>query len=403
MNDPGGVLPPLAAIQAALRKTTEGLAHQLGRPGPQTPDWSDFEWRIARAVSALHGISPVLAARLQWQGPQGWRQFLDEQRHHTQVRAARLQQSLQLIGEHAQRQRVGFVALKGVALCELGIYTPAERPMSDLDLLVREDGAPAMTRALMDVGLRPTHASWKEQVFEPESAPEAGKFGEHADNPLKVDLHTRIGERLPARLVDISPLIAPATLHHGRNPYASRVALMIHLLLHAAGEMVFRTLRLIQLHDIGLLSAQFSAEEWREVLRQQSAPWGLWWALPPLSLVARYYPSVPPAVLAELHGSGSRAMHRSARALVSDVSYSNMLRSALPGIDWTRSPGERLNYAAERALISARALLSAPQRPAAAASQQVLSPQPPKTPWHRLRPVRPATLRAVQAALTAPA
>jgi hypothetical protein len=275
--------------------------------------------------------------------------------------------------------------------------------MSDLDLLVREDGAAAMSRALMGVGLRPTHASWKEQVFEPEGAPEAGTFGEHADNPIKVDLHTRIGERLPARLVDISPLIVPAALQAGVNPYASRAALMLHLLLHAAGEMVFRTLRLIQLHDIGLLAAQFSADEWQEVLRQRSAPWGLWWALPPLSLVARYYPSVPPAVLAELQGSGSAAMRRSARALVSEVSYSNMLRSALPGIDWTRSPGERLNYAAERALISVRALLGASTRPAAAAPQQAPNPQPAKVPWHRLRPVRPATLKAVQAALEGPA
>lgn len=402
MSDSGGVLPPLATIQAALRKTTEGLAHQLGSPGPQAPDWSDFEWRIARAVSALHGVSPVLAARVQWHGPLGWRQFLDEQRRHTQIRAARLQQSLQLIGEHAQRQRVGFVALKGVALCELGIYTPGERPMSDLDLLVREDGTAAMTRALVGVGLRPTHASWKEQVFEPEGAPEAGKFGEHADNPIKVDLHTRIAERLPARLVDISPLIAPETLHEGLNPYASRVALMIHLLLHAAGEMVFRTLRLIQLHDIGLLAAQFSADEWQELLTQRAASWGLWWALPPLSLVARYYPSVPPAVLAELQGSGSRAMRRRARALISDVSYSNMLRSALPGIDWTRSPGERLSYAAERALISARALLGTSPRPAAA-NREVPAPRPAKMPWYRLRPVRPATLKAVQAALAGPA
>lgn len=400
MKDPRGVLPPLATIQAALHTTTEQLAHQLGQPGAEAPDWSDLEWRIARAVCALHGISPVLAAHLRWQGPQGWRQFLDEQRRHTQVRAARLRQSLQLIGELALHQRVGFVALKGVALCELGVYAPAERPMSDLDLLVRETDAAAMTRALLAAGLRPTHASWKEQVFEPESAPQAGNFGEHADNPIKVDLHTRIGERLPSRLVDISALITPDALRPGLNPYPSRGALMIHLLLHAAGEMVFRTLRLIQLHDIGLLAARFSADEWQDLLRQRASPWGLWWALPPLSLAARYYPSIPLAVLAELQGSAPRALRRSARALISQVSYSNMLRSALPGIDWTRSAGETLSYAAERAIVGGRALFRASRPPATEA--ELRNTQPSKMAWHRLRPVRPATLKAVRAALACP-
>ncbi len=395
-------MPPLATIQAALRKTTEALAQQLGQPGSQAPEWSGIEWQIARAVAALHGISPVLAARVQWRGPQGWQQFLDEQRRHTQLRAARLRQSLQLIAEQAQRENVGFIALKGMALCELGICTAAERPMSDLDLLVREADANAMTRALEAVGLRLTNASWKERVFEPAGAAQAGNFGEHADNPIKVDLHTRIGERLPSQLVDISALIAPGALHAGLNPYPSRIALMLHLLLHAAGEMVFRTLRLVQVHDIGLLAARLSAHEWQELLSQRAAPWGLWWGLPPLSLVARYYPSVPPAVLVELEGGSSRALRRRARALISDVSYSNMLRSALPGIDWTRSAGDSLSYAAERALVSARTLLGASPTPAATAGPQAGGTQPPKSIWHRLRPVRPATLQAVRAALAGP-
>lgn len=403
MSDPGAVLalPRPATIQAALRKTTEALAHELGRPGTSAPAWSEFEWRIARAVASLHGISPLLASHLRWHGPHGWRQFLDGQRQHTVLRAARLQQSLGLIQTHAQAQQVGFVALKGVALCDLGLYAEGERPMSDLDLLVCEKDAAAMTRALAAAGFTPTHASWKEQVFEPAGPAQAAPFGEHADNPIKVDLHTRISERLPRQLVDISALIAPATLRSGLNPYASRAALMTHLLLHAAGEMVFRTLRLIQVHDIGLLAAQLSADDWAEVLAQRVAPWGLWWALPPLSVVARYYPSVPTAVLAALHDAGPAALRQLAlRRLIADVSYSNMRRSALPGIDWTRSLGERLGYTAERTLLTARTLLRASRPRARSANQE---PGEPVLRWHRLRPLRPATLKAVHAALDGPA
>ena len=193
-------------------------------------------------MASLHGISPLLASHLRWPGPPGWQQFLHEQRQHTVLRAARLQQSLQLIETHARAENVGFVALKGVALCELQMAQRGERPMSDLDVLVREDASAAMTRALVAAGLRQTNASWKEQVFVPVGSAQAGGFGEHADNPIKVDLHTRISERLPRQLVDISALIAPATLRIGLNPYASRAALMTHLLLrHAAGEMVFHS------------------------------------------------------------------------------------------------------------------------------------------------------------------
>ena len=163
-------------------------------------------------------------------------------------------------------------------------------------------------------------------------------------------------------------------------------------------------LRLIQLHDIGRLGAQLSAHEWAEVLDQRAAPWGLWWALPPLSLVARYYPSVPPAVLAALHDCGPAALRRLARArLIADVSYSNMSRSALPGIDWSRTPAERLSYTAERTILSVRTLLRAAQLRAPAGNQEAADPSPQAVRWHRLPPLRPATLKAVHAALASPA
>ncbi len=158
------VLPPLATVQA-------GAAEDDRASGPTSSDdpqrsplsGATFEWRVARAVSALHGISPELASRLRWEGPPGWQRFLEGQRGHTEARAERLQRSLQLIGARATAERVGFIALKGMALCQLGIYAQSERPMSDLDLLVRPQDAPAMTRALAAAGFVPTDVSWKEQ------------------------------------------------------------------------------------------------------------------------------------------------------------------------------------------------------------------------------------------------
>lgn len=49
-------LPPPKALQAALRETTERLANELAEPTDTAPDWSGFEWNIARAVAAMHGV-----------------------------------------------------------------------------------------------------------------------------------------------------------------------------------------------------------------------------------------------------------------------------------------------------------------------------------------------------------
>ena len=130
-------IPDAEVVQAALRSTTEKLAHELARPTDTAPTWSDFEWRAARAAAAIHGISPLLAARLRWRGPQGWDAFLVEQRGHTEIRHQRIDALAKLFDERARKVGLPIIALKGAALHAMGVYVPGERPMADLDFLVR--------------------------------------------------------------------------------------------------------------------------------------------------------------------------------------------------------------------------------------------------------------------------
>src|SRR4051794_4607530 len=83
-------LPPLPVLQAALRRITERLAYELAEPTLDAPDWSHFEWQLARAVAALHGASPLLATNLKWAGPPAWRSFLESQREHVANRHRRI-------------------------------------------------------------------------------------------------------------------------------------------------------------------------------------------------------------------------------------------------------------------------------------------------------------------------
>jgi putative nucleotidyltransferase-like protein len=344
------VVPPPADLYPTLCEVTERLARELADPTSCAPDWSDYEWTMARAVAAVHGISPLLSRSLQWQGPSAWTRFLEEQRTHTAARHLRIQALLASIDQKAREAGVAATALKGAALHELGLYAAGDRPMADIDLLVRPADARRMATVLVSLGYRQSGETWKERIFThvDEGAPAA--FGEHSNNSLKIELHERIREKLPWRMTDASECIFPVQPRPGLNGYPSNGSLMRHLLLHAAGSMAFQGLRILQLHDIALLSTRMSESDWNEMATSISPDARMWWAFPPLQLMLRYYPSrVPGGVLAALSDDCSYVLRvTAARKSLIDVSYSYLWVKAFPGIEWSQSIPECLAYAASR-------------------------------------------------------
>ena len=293
------MVPSPELIELGLAGATERFAAELVKPHASAPAWSDFEWQMARAAAVLHGITPLLATTLQWSGPASWQAFLLEQRRQTLLRYGRIAAVLTAIDERATAQGLAVVALKGAALHALGVYRPGERPMADIDLLVRPADVERAADMLASLGYLQTGAVWKHGVFEPGQTPAQVRAsnaatlglppGEHEAYPVKIDLHTRIAERLPLNETEITGLIFPTEHRAGLNPYSSSTALLLHLLLHAAGNMCNRTLRLMHLHDLALLTAKMTADEWQLFLAT-AAPGALWWALPPLELLNRHQP-----------------------------------------------------------------------------------------------------------------
>src|SRR5277367_6225514 len=90
-------VPSPSELHPTLCEVTERLARELASPSQTAPDWSEYEWTIARAVAAMHGISPLLSRSLKWQGHGRWTTFLDEQRTHTRSRHGRIQELLRSI------------------------------------------------------------------------------------------------------------------------------------------------------------------------------------------------------------------------------------------------------------------------------------------------------------------
>jgi hypothetical protein len=397
----------LRLLHRTLHKTTEVLASELARPTASAPDWSETEWAVARAVAAIHGVSALLAGTLRWRGPAAWAQFLAHQKAHTAARFLRIEELLRQLDVAGRREGIALVALKGAALHASGIYAAGERPMADLDLLVRAGEEQPAAQLLEALGFRETHRTWKHRVFDPETSIAPAGLGEHSANPIKIELHCHIGEQLPLRPVEVSELIFPHRAFPGLNGYRSRAALLIHLLLHAAGVLCFRELRLLQLHDIARLAGAMTEEDWEEVLRlaARTADGSLWWAFPPLALVTRYYSCVPGRVLAyAASGCHWPLRHCYRHRVLAEASLSHLWISAFPGIEWARSPGQMLAYVAARVVpsrttIRARRALALAQPRVSGGQWAQLSQGQRMLRWLTSPQARHETLQPVRAAL----
>ncbi len=400
--------PPLGALHDTVRQITENLAGQLKHASSAAPQWSQSQWLLARAVASVQGVSPLLAGSLPWEGPSGWQRFLREQHAHTQGRHARMRELLDRLDDAARSAGIGFVALKGAALDQLQIYKPGERPMADIDVLVNDQDAQPAGQMLTDLGFHRTHINWKHEAYVAGDHTPNG-FGENSANPLKVELHTRIRELLPVRATEITHCILPDQARKGLNPYPSRAALMLHLLLHAAGAMSVRAARLIQFQDIARLAATLDSLDWQELLAKETTlDQALWWAYPPLEMAARYCDSIPQAVLTTLACRCPwwiRQTYR--RRSVSEVSLSYLWVTAFPGIEWARSPYDALKYVKQRVIPDAqlrqlRKLLANTEPAAAHSTWAHLSQSQRILRWLTSRQARPEALRPIQLALSQP-
>lgn len=399
-------MPPLAAVQAALHRITEALAIALARADAGRPAWSELEWRLAPAVAAIHGISPLLAAALPWQGPAHWASFLAEQRRHTLLRQQRIGELLARIEAHSRSAGIAVVPLKGAALQRAGVYAAGERPMADLDLLVLPADVEAAVAVLLALSYHDAGTTWKHQGFEPPGAERYATLGEHADNPIKIDLHHRISERLPLTPTELTDLVFPPQAQPGLNGYPSPAALLAHVLAHAAGSMTHRGLRLIQLCDIARLARRMTDADWEELLRLHGRNARLWWATPPLTVAARYFPDpVPAAVRVRLEQGCPWVLRRVARRrTLADFSYSHLYIDPLPGIVWVRSATQALRYVSSRVFPSREQLTqmrvaartgpwsAEPQWQGQSQVRRILQ-------WLSSRPTRTEALQPVRAAL----
>jgi hypothetical protein len=383
-------IPPLATLAASLRRGTEALTSEIEAPTVMAPAWSEFDWGIARAAIAIHGTAGILLRNLRWPAPVEWREFLAAQVAQTREAQTRLTAALAEVDALSREAHIPVTMLKGCALHSVGIYQPGERPMADIDLLVRESDSGAMSGHLQRIGFVLQDSSWKHLEFARGGPPMA----------VKIDLHTRLSERLASRLIELPGVELVASVG-GVRGYASPAAMMRHLLLHSAANMSTRWVRAVHLFDIAQLAARFDSTDWQEL---RSRDWPDRWVLyPPLLLVSRYFPGkIQVETLEELAAACHPLLARWARlASLSDVSASNPVTMALPELAWCTSAGTLLGYVKTR-LFPDRSELDG-FRDLARTSEYgrdqrwfTMSQPARLATWLFRRPVRPATVHAVR-------
>jgi hypothetical protein len=397
-------LPPPRQLQRLLNRTTERLCAECAQAMPDAPQWDEAHWRVAQAVSAMHGISAWLQPRLSWEGPPQWQAFLAQQARHTLARHQGFVTLRNRIDAGARHRGLAVVALKGIALHDLGLYRPGDRPMADIDLLVRDRDLAAADELLGSLGYREHDRNRRERVYVPVDSQSATGFGEHMRNIVKIELHTRIAERLPVRTIDITRLLLPRAATVGLQGYDTAATLMTHLLLHGAGNMRSRSLRCMQLNDIAVVAGGLERTDWDQVLYYERQ-FGSGWVYPLLALTSRYYTHVVPAEV--LHQAAAQCHHglrrASARQQLSDVSLSRSWIDFAPGMEWCGSLAEKLHFARSRVFPD-------PAMRAETAACESIQGWAQQSPWFRLsrprrvlrwllsRPQRVATIASVRQA-----
>jgi hypothetical protein len=248
-----------------------------GDPGDvaaQTAGWGPSEWSEARRAALVHGVAPLLAARLE--GSVAWaalapelQAYCVEQRGLNCRRVALMRADLAAILRAAAQEGVAALPLKGAALVERYYAEPGLRPMADIDVLVRPADLPRLDRALAGLGFQALEETARHRAYGRGAPVVVAWEHEHPDNPRGVEVHTSVGEQLRAMSYDITDSLwagaAPTTFGGAPGLLPAPAGLLHHLLIHTCHNIFNRRLRLIQLYDIALVAPAVSAAEWLQL------------------------------------------------------------------------------------------------------------------------------------------
>jgi hypothetical protein len=271
--------------------------------------WGEDHCRAAAWAIWRHGLGPVLAegetlAVL----PGALQAHLREDLRLGGERNAILLGDLGAVLDKADQAGIEVVPLKGSLLAPLYYDDPALRPMADLDLLVRAENQRGLIELAQERGYvlareRPRHTVLSR---EGKTASDVVRLGEHPDNPMNVEIHPRVAGDVWGLRYELTEAMwassRPGSLLGSTARLLPPRVLMRHLLVHAATNMMDRTLRAIHLHDLTVLGPHLKEADWDALCNEAEGTAEARLLYAPLALADRWLgaQAAPPVVLARL-------------------------------------------------------------------------------------------------------
>ena len=322
-----------------MSEVTEHLCHAaatVAAPGVRSPPpafaWSARRIALAPMLAHLHGIAPLLS--LATTGfPPDLTDVFARHRALSDARALRLVALRDGFIAEARARGAAAIPLKGARACDTLYAEPGLRPMADLDFLCAAADLEACRTAATRLGLVALDVTERHAVFGAAGARVVAMLAEHPDNPIKVEMHTRLVERFFGDGVDVTPAM--------RRP-GGQIGHAIHALLHASQHAMARTLRFCQMIDIGLMFQRFDRSDWQS-LEDALLPFDMGWVYAPLALAQTYFPGVVDAGALARARRAAPWLARRAVWRISDLSYSAIGDGGLRvRLRWAQRPVQAL-------------------------------------------------------------
>jgi len=253
-------------------------------PAPVRAPSRDIDWEKFLAVIRWHGVAYAARHGLIRAGsglvPEPVAQALDRMLLEIRGVNVLLLDRLRRLAAHLEQAGIPFLALKGPALVSLLYRDPAERPMGDLDLLIRRGDLGRALEVLQGAGLRVPQGG--ERRFW-ESSYHHIALGMGGDLPSLVELHwdLELRERYP---IPLERVWAEATTFQcADRPLRTlgRVDQFVFGAIHLARH--FHAPRLVWLMDQRRMARQWTLD-WDEIARRAVE----YRARTPLWFVSRY-------------------------------------------------------------------------------------------------------------------
>ncbi|HXO21998.1 MAG TPA: nucleotidyltransferase family protein [Thermoanaerobaculia bacterium] len=282
----------------------DALAQLIAAPPAEPPGYTPESWELLRRAAQVHGVAPLLGARMTRLGAWGDHPFAlwaADQLAANRLRIARMQAELAEVLAAFDAAGVPVMPLKGAVLAALVYPDPGERPMADLDLLLHVGDLLRGEEILAGLAYDKVFTGWKHVKFSrPGNREIVDPDREHPDNPRVLEVHPRCQERLREETVDLTDRLwaaaRPGEILGTRAWLPSAETLWLHLLIHATHHVLMNRFRLTQLVDLVRLRPFLSGPA--DLLAaiqaiEGTAGLGARAVYAPLALAQRYFPHGP--------------------------------------------------------------------------------------------------------------